>query len=829
MMKYLQLSNLIDPSIWISDDRISAQVSARSQTIAQIDFHGSQPVSRNAKLLQHARGVLSFHLTEMKEKPAGEATFSLETLSISPASFCQSLDLAGWCVELQVAVWQNSLIAYCLCHGAREPKEAPPFRFVVRWNRDSMSTEVHGDRSWKEPVITDSGLLLLQANDQIKLASWLHRHGDYQGDFLIPEGWRRMIFKRRCVSGTATWDDVREEYQSSSMNLYDADTWIQLGGEGFQLDRPNETQYRFQSDRFTLKKEHWLSPIFAVRFFHTKPPLQDDQPAQEHRPAFNLQQHRYQRIQRESPTLIWKGHDPLGEFFNQVPQIVESARVQDYGMTRACPGTYYWIWAWDNMVTALAQCHWGDLENVKRTVDFLRWHRDIDGTIPGRWTRHLEPMDGRGFGGFDFLFSELVLALYSETLDKQVLRANYAVLQQAFDALAVKAHDNGLFPTIGMYPDLPKKMARDESSYVAMDSGAWYTLCRNLEKIAWLLEDLPAAGRAAVMAGKVEANFLSVFWDEKRGFLCDSFHPATGVSVKSYPIFSLLFLESAFGMSLLREKLNRCSRFIGAQLLSETGLFMTPAWDMHHHSEPAMSAWYPHWDLAAVKLWLRDQNVAALGQWLALVEQCYQTLGYCPEFLSLAVPAAERWRHHGAAWNLNCAAGWYGAILAGVIGIERDLGGLTCFPIALSTSDQPTLKNFRFRKGKWEIRRSGHGEYLTSVRVDGKLLLGTHKIPACFYTAGEHLIEIEYGCFLPDRPVLLELIAAQLCDVTTVADGLIYSIHGFGCVDVSFSSPLQPRVLLDQKSVKMAWSPAARKAQGRLSLSGHHKLTVMST
>ncbi|HPI74116.1 MAG TPA: hypothetical protein PLZ01_11950, partial [bacterium] len=774
MNQRLSLLELADQSLWISDDRISLQIANACNAVSQIDFHGLQPVSRNAKLLQHSEGVLSFSLQVLSGPEAVNVPFSLQQLEVYPAGIRSSLTLTDWQTDLEMVVCGSYLSIRCLSCSANDEGASPPFRFAVTWNALSQTTAVHGQRTWAEPELLGADRLRLHARDQIKLTEWLQRTGDYQGDFLIPEEWRRIIFQRRCVSGTARWEDVRDDYKRSPLKLYDAGTWIDLGGNGFQVAACAADRYRFTSAPFSQQPGGWTSSVFSVRFYSSAPlPAQ----AREQEPGpFDQQQRRYARVKAESPCLVWPGHEALSRFFSQVPQVVESARVQDYGMTRACPGTYYWIWAWDNMVTALAQRHWGDIDNLRRMVDFLRVHRDQDGVLPGRWTRSLQPMDSRGFGGFDFLFSELVLMLYAETCDEQILRANYATVRRSFDALASAAHDNGLVPGIGMYPDLPQKMGRRETSYVAIDNAAWYALCRNMEKMAGILQDEPTARRAYALVEKVESHFLPMFWDEEKGFICDSLTPAAGERVGSYPLFSLLFLESAFGRYLLKEKVDACSCFIADHLLTETGLSLTPLWDKHHQSEPAMSSWYPYWDFPAVTVWTLARNGDAVRRWLSLLEQTYQALGYCPEFLALQTAPEERWLGHGAAWNLNCAAGWYNALLIGLFGLRFDLGGITCTAAVNSAGEPPLLARLSYRFGRWTVRRCGEGNEIQFLRVDGVPIPASCKIPVSFYTCADHQLDIEYGLKPAAGPILADLAGATLIKVTSHESGLVWTV-----------------------------------------------------
>jgi hypothetical protein len=820
MLTSRDLTGHIDQAVWISDDRISALASQRCGGIEQVNFHGAQPVSRNAKLLQHPEGVLKFALHAKIEGRPQIIPLHWMNLTLHPAGIQQTHEWGGLRITLEIAVKQNTLQAQCHCDSSARQQNWEGFCLEVAWNSKSLTTEVHGQRQWAEPKVWRERWLLLQANDQIHLQEWLRRSGDYQGDFLIPEGWRRLIYKRRCVSGTARLEDVREEYLQTTLKLYDADTWILLGGEDFVSQLDENDWYQFRSISAIPDKHTWRSPRFEVAYFTEKPVR--EQPTGES--IFAIQTKRYEVLDNGVPQLEIPEFPAVEEFFRRVPQIVESARVQDFGMTRACPGTYYWIWAWDNMVTALAQTHWGDIDNLKRMVDFIRAHRDRDGSIPGRWSRQLEPMDSRGIGAMDFLFSELVLSLYAETNDRMILRGNYTVLHDAFTQLQQRSHANGLFPTIGMYPDLPTKMGRDENCYVAIDEGAWYGLCRNLEKIAWLVGDQPTAEKAALQSGKIAENFLATFWDEEKGFICDAHDHRTGKRNSSYPLFSLLFLESPWGYALLRDKLNSCAQFSSTHLLSERGLALTPAWDVNHHSEPAMSAWYPHWDFVAIKALAHAGDFQAVRRWLHLVDECYRRLGYCPEFVTLNVKPEEQWQHHGASWNLNCAAGWYNALLHGLVGLEFDLGGLTC----RATAEMPAfrLRQLHFRGGRWQVEKFGNGKFITSLNIDGEEITGTLKVPARFYTSDEHHLRIQYAEKLPQRPMLLELWGAELINVNFANDEAVFMIHGFGQTDLCFSCPEQDELHFDGSEIDYQWQPETRTARCQFSLTGEYEIRL---
>jgi hypothetical protein len=275
---------------------------------------------------------------------------------------------------------------------------------------------------------------------------------------------------------------------------------------------------------------------------------------------------------------------------------------------------------------------------------------------------------------------------------------------------------------------------------------------------------------------------------------------------------------------LLRDKLNACAQFISAHLLNKRGLGLTPAWDVNHHSEPAMSAWYPHWDFVAIKALAHAGDFQAVRRWLHLADECYRRLGYCPEFVALNVKPEEQWQHHGAAWNLNCAAGWYNALLHGLVGLEFDLGGLTC----RAAADMPAfcLRQLHFRGGRWQVEKSGNGKFITSLKIDGNEIQGTLKVPAHFYTSDDHQLRIQYAEQLPYYPRLLQLWGAELINVTLTKDEAVFMIRGFGQTDLCFSCPEQPELHFDSGEADYQWQPETKTARCQFSLTGEHEIKL---
>lgn len=120
MKKRNPLQNL-DGSCWLSDDRIAARLSLRAGGIDQIDFHGRQPVSRNAVLLQAESGVLLPRL--LIESAEGIAAIDLDwgDLIVTPATARTSMRCDGVRAEWTMALKRDTLCLACRTREAASP------------------------------------------------------------------------------------------------------------------------------------------------------------------------------------------------------------------------------------------------------------------------------------------------------------------------------------------------------------------------------------------------------------------------------------------------------------------------------------------------------------------------------------------------------------------------------------------------------------------------------------------------------------------------------------------------------------------------------------
>lgn len=814
--RILHLTTFADRSAWISDDRVNALISARTGGIEEIGYHGKQPVSRNSRIFRGVEdeGVLSFFVQDAMES---WTPVSFEDIRWYPAGARCVHKLPEGSLLIDIEALQRSITIGIEIHSTA------PARFRIRFNLNALLSDVRGTRTWSSPRKKENSLFL-SFRDLILSNEWLRKTGPYAGDFLIPEPMRRKLFTRRCRSGLATLEDVRPELRDEPIPIYDAEVFCRLGGDGFTLEVNGTTAF-FEA---TLQKGKQPAQ-FIVQFGDAPEQVKSGLP-QDANLIRNRQ--RYDTVRSGSPVLGMEAYQHVREFVSTVPGLVESCKVADYGMTRACPGAYYFIWAWDNLVTAREMSRWGDFEGMQRIADFINHHRDIDGSIPGRWTRSLEPLDTPPKGGLEFLHTLLTLDYAVQSDDRKVLREVYPFALRHFNEVEAKLDGRGNFANIGFYPDLPSQFGRTEQSAVAMEVAAFYSYSRTLECISLSLEDAEVATRCGKIAEKIQSGFLQTFWDREKHFLIDSIDIRTGEKNRTFPMFSLLFLQTPPGRRLLRGKEEQAAAFIEQSMLTEYGFRMVPAWDSRRASEPVMNSWYPHWDIYPLMLFRRSGRVDAILRWLKGVEETLEALGYCPEFLSLEGFEADhpdRWLKHGSVSNLNCVTGWYRSILEGIIGLEFDTGGITIVPLALPLGTV-RFSGLKDRRTTFDIAIVNGGPHLHDIRLDGSPLRGCLKLPATVYDGGQHTIEITYGDQPASGMCFSELVNAEVLSVSAQADRVEIEVNGFGLCDIAFDCPNGVRFSIDGKDQSYEWDEQKKRGRVQQRIVGKHTLSIkMST
>ena len=807
-----------DRGCWISDDRVYAFLSAASHGINEIGFHGLQPPSSNSRVLVDELGAIRCSLRD----PGGkESPILLNEIEW----FASGAAMRGDHPEREVGVIEaagNQLVIRFGPSGAN---------VVVRVRKSALFTNVHGVRRWTIGP-RGTGWIELAFRDTISLDSWITRGGPYGGDFLIPEPLRRKIFSRYCRSGEATPADLRPEFRDQPLRIYDAATSLRMGGRGFNLEE-NETEWVFISppsvDPPTFMLEFAPPPMGPPAGVPTRAPDGSPEGTPEGLPEGTPPgRARYESLAASAPTIGIPGHPHTERFFASLPPLVASAVIREFGIPRATPGRYYSIWAWDAMVTARCGLLWGERRTALATAGFIDSHRDEGGEIPMRWTGDLLPLDTQPRGALEALLLILAEGASVESGDDEILRRIYPRAVEFLAQIESTADYRGFFPNIGFYPDLPARFGRSHRSAVTIEIGAAYSFCRLFETVAIRFGESEDAERTRRLFRRLEEHFLRAFWDGRQGFLRDAIDLDTGAPNASTPIFSLLLLGAPAGISLLRPRLDECAEFIARRLLTPAGIRTLPLDDPHFGSEPVAGAWYPHWDQYAAKILRRAGRSKEILLWLGAAERALALLGACPELLridQILDGTHGAWTDHGSTSNLNCATGWYEALLAGLVGWEVDRGGVTIVPLSLPIGPL-RVNGIVGRRTTFDLSVEHGGPVLEELLFDGHALRGTAKLPLSCYDGGRHRLEIRYGV-RGESPRLLELINGEIseCRADVGEDAPVeLVVRTYGQAEAVLSTPGGENVALDGIPVESAGS--ASRAIVQISEAGDHRILI---
>ena len=104
---------------------------------------------------------------------------------------------------------------------------------------------------------------------------------------------------------------------------------------------------------------------------------------------------------------------------------------------------------------------------------------------------------------------------------------------------------------------------------------------------------------------------------------------------------------------------------------------------------------------------------------------------------------ADAWTKHGALSNLNCATGWYRAVIEAVLGLRLDGGRMEVLPCALPLGEVE-LRGLQHSGTTWDITVRYSGSALLEIKIDGVAMDG-RIVPERFFDGGRHALEGVYG------------------------------------------------------------------------------------
>ena len=711
--------DLVTPCNWITDAKVSACFCKMG--ICALDYHGIQPVSRNSKMVTspYAMPAMRFR--------TGSQYFEISGYRSSAWACIADISNGNGisCVMSAMAEGCSVLIQTEFLTDAED--------FTVCFDMNRLYTNVHGKIQW-EQTDTSNNKVIMKGNNRYLLSDWVKNKGAY----LIPVKDHKRIFG--CADGTdvnnldVLPDALPSVYESTELFI---DSTCVMGFSSlpkFDLDKDDNNIYLGFGP---VKKASMLH--FTISFADDAKGVEmESQRILSSMEGLAKKSHkRYEKLYDKQPSIFIEGYPEISAMLKWIPRYIEAAKQPDTGMTRGSASSYYWVWGWDNIVTAAEMGKWGDYKGQEKIIRFILSHRFKDGSVPHRYDRNYDILQTMQFGSTDALFISLCYQYYCDTDDIGLLKDCYPALKQIWKGLCAKCDDRGFISGLGFYPDAPRDLGRERSGFTAMETGTFFFAARIMENIADIFNDQPVKDQAEHISAQIQKNYLPFFMDEDNIAIYDSIHK-DGVKNRTYPLYAYMGAYNRFGLPLFDDRISVLADFFVNNYLTSKGIRTMPEWDACSHTESVHHSWYPHWDIYAMKIMRMGLDMkngtAAIRTYLDDLTMMWKGYYAAMELVDLDQNA------HGQAWNCNCASGIYRTIIESVAGICTDMGSITILPPIGIRAD---ISGLWACKGRWDIKHIGKGDF-SHLKIDGTDVYGSYTVPAEFLTSGSHTLEILY-------------------------------------------------------------------------------------
>lgn len=511
----------------------------------------------------------------------------------------------------------------------------------------------------------------------------------------------------------------------------------------------------------------------------------------------------------QAPSVCIETAPHAAEFSRTVPAFEQAMLLADNRneiCIRAAAHKFGYFAAWDHIYPVKAFLIMGDYETARK---LLRYMLTLEGIEPMTWQ-----------------ILQLIIAveeLVACSGDREFLKETYATLKHYFEFLA-KAADptTGLIAFVnGCGVDDPEELGVEGKVWFPCLNGWWYDECRAMENLALIMSDSETAAAARTWGQKIDTHFMEVFYDPAKGYLHSVVEPKTRKTTGVYQNVSTIALDYPHGEYLLRKHLREIAEYQAYGLYHPAGRSAV-AYDDNAHEmwkNVIMLQHLAHETKAARAAGMGDEALRITNNYLQIFNRCKvgietQNIVGCDGDIS-----------QRANWQAFGARACYGAIVEGVVGIQWDLGGFHYVPCEIE--GDMTIREFPFRRTRWNIRVTGEGAYVGQVLVDAVPLQGSLRVPAHLLEGeGTHQLEIVRSRKPFTRPTLLSAVGASVTELKSSERELSFGVAEKVRAIVKVYSPAQPGARLDQQTVPVEWNAETRIGWCDLAMAPGQRLTI---
>ncbi len=439
------------------------------------------------------------------------------------------------------------------------------------------------------------------------------------------------------------------------------------------------------------------------------------------------QRERYKALVNRLP-IVKTPYKGINDFCKIAPLYHESLKGDIAGAVRA-KTTHYWYWGWDSMIAnkGTLAC-WKDTETVKSMLYLYKESAHPEKGI-GHWFRfdnsikQYMALAAQGF--YISLFGDYI----DYTQDMDTLKEIYPFAKRIFERiLSTESKVKGLFIGSSLFPDFPECLHETGRDLSLFNNTVAYNAVRQMEVLASLYGDTQTAQIAKETAKATEENLFPLFYDERQGYFVMSVDADTLEKRDCYSICGY-FWDSRYHEDLLGKYADKCMRFVKEYGVGKLAFRSYPLFDSTYDSDA--NQLHTTWG-AVEEVILRLAKYAdeskIIEQWIKKVGLWTDNLT-CPEGDSYEFETTEvvfdRWNSEPGTWQAYTIRKWYELAIGVVCGITIDIGGIE-FSVPHCTY---SIGNIWVKDYELFIKTQGEGEHVSAIKLNGKLIQGTQKIP----------------------------------------------------------------------------------------------------
>ena len=326
-------------------------------------------------------------------------------------------------------------------------------------------------------------------------------------------------------------------------------------------------------------------------------------------------------------------------------------------------------------------------------------------------------------------------------------------------------------------------------------NGWWHNACRVMENMAMELDDRETARTAGDVVDKIDAHYLSVFYDPDAGYL----RQADGAKIQIHLTPATLGLDYIHGEHLFRRRLGELANYQATRLYHPAG-HVTAAYD----SDVVCEMW---------KSTHMNQHIGhecRLARHAGHASEAYRVLSAYLSFFDRYKAAVETFNLAGCEGNDGQLANWqtFSATSAQqglyrAAGIEWHRGGILYVPA--EDEGKVEIRRLVNNGAAFDIHIDGKGAFVGSFTLNGKVVRGTMQVPADGVRKGTNRLEIVRSRKPFAQPVLLSAPDARIRSLECGKNGLAFVVDAALRSPIRVHAPSKPRIRVNGKPAAAEW------------------------